>query len=193
MNERDPPTTRRGKRPARRPKVVDPQYLETVALAYLNRFDASSKRLRQVLLRRAMIEIKRGAPQPPSSDQLAEWVQQLLDRYHASGLLDDRRYAESLADSWRRRGLSRRGIAVKLRHKGVPQSIVEAALIAADRDRAEGELEAARELVRRRRLGAFRPAEQRLQFRRKDLAVLARAGFAFDVAAQALEVDGDEF
>jgi regulatory protein len=193
MNERDTPTTRRGKRPARRPKVVDPSFLDTVALTYLNRFDASAKRLRQVLLRRARTEIKRGAYPAPTSEQLDEWVQQLLDRYCASGLIDDQRYAENLVSSLRRRGLSRRGIVAKLRHKGVAQSIVESVLATVDRDCADGELEAARQLVRRRRLGTFRPAEQRLQFRRKDLAVLARAGFAFDVAARALGAEGEEF
>ncbi len=186
------PTTRRGKRPARRPKRVDPAFLEAVALSYLNRFDASAKRLREMLLRRARTEVRKGSPEPPEQEQLSEWVEELLARYQASGLINDQRYAENLAGSLRRRGTSRRGIGAKLRAKGVGVEEAEAAIAEADRDTRDGELAAALELVRRRRLGHHRQTDERRERRQKDLAVLARAGFSFEVATRALADDDPE-
>jgi len=48
------------------------------------------------------------------------------------------------------------------------------------------ELEAARAYARKRRLGAYRSPEKRAEYRQKDLASLARQGFSFDIAKQAL-------
>ena len=42
-------------------------------------------------------------------------------------------------------------------------------------------------LARRRRLGPFRLPEQRADRRTKDLAAMARAGFAFDVARKVID------
>ena len=44
--------------------------------------------------------------------------------------------------------------------------------------------------MRKRKLGHFRPAEERRESFRRDLGVLARAGFAFDTAKAALGVEG---
>jgi regulatory protein len=46
--------------------------------------------------------------------------------------------------------------------------------------------------VRRRRLGPYRPQEERAARRQRDLGALARAGFSFDVARRALEISAGE-
>ena len=111
-----------------------------------------------------------------------------------SGILDDRRYAENAAAGLRRRGASRRKIIVKLRLKGVPEVVIAEVLQTQNDDNPGSELEAAVALAKRRRLGPFRRGEDSgPERRRKDLAVLARAGFSFEVAARALAPSGEEF
>ena len=53
-------------------------------------------------------------------------------------------------------------------------------------DPRSGELKAAMQLVRRRKMGHFRGENVSPDRMRKDLAALARAGFSFDIAQQAL-------
>lgn len=54
------------------------------------------------------------------------------------------------------------------------------------------ELKAAARLVRRRRLGPLRPRADRAEHRERDLAVLGRAGFSFEVARKVILVESDE-
>ncbi|MEB2312451.1 MAG: RecX family transcriptional regulator [Sorangiineae bacterium] len=168
---------------ARQPPPLDAALLDKAALAYLERFDSSADNLRRVLMARV-----RRAARSEELDvaALARHVDGLIERYRASGLLDDGRFAENVARGLRARGGSRRGIALKLRAKGVAEADIAAALSRAERDSAEPELEAAQRLVRRRRLGPLRPEAERAEKRSRDLAALMRAGFSYDVARRAL-------
>jgi SOS response regulatory protein OraA/RecX len=89
-------------------------------------------------------------------------------------------------DRLRSRGGSARAIAFKLRTKGLKTDTVDRAF---EREREAGpnpELEAARALVRRRKLGEFRPEAKRDEERRRDLGILARAGFDYETSVSAL-------
>lgn len=155
------------------------QKLEQMALAYVNRFDVSESKLRRHLTARARKEAG-------DSAEVASWIDELIQRYLGSGVLDDARFAGNLAAQLGARGKSARAIAQKLSARGVA-SDVTAQLLAARREQQPGaELEAARAYVRKRRLGPFRRPEDRDAMRHKDLASLARQGFSFDVARQAL-------
>jgi regulatory protein len=184
------PTARSGKRPARRPKVVDEAFIEALALRYLDRFDATVAKLRSHLLRAAEQEVARGAEAPPA-DAVLGWIEALLSRYQASGVLSDRRYAESLLGRLRGRGASAQGIVHKLRAHGVESAVVGELAQAPVLDKAH-ELEAARQLVKRRKLGPFRTGPQDPTLRRADLARLARAGFDFAVAREALQASAED-
>jgi regulatory protein len=154
------------------------QQLENAALHYLGRFASSSANLRRILIRKVA---RAGA-----GDDGEALVEALVARYLASGLLDDRAYAVQTATRLARRGASRYGIAAKLRQKGVGPDLVEETfgeLASA----GNSELQAACALARRRRLGPYRTAALRAQWRQKDMASLARAGFGLDIARRVLE------
>lgn len=160
--------------------------LERAALHYLERYASSVEGLRRVLARRVA---KAAREDRCDQDQATAWVEEVVARFAQAGLVDDRSFAEGRASSMRRRGESARKIAAKLREKGVGAEIVEAALAEQDRGDAEGaEFAAACRFVQRRRIGAMRSESARLEMRERDLAALARAGFSFDVARRALDV-----
>jgi regulatory protein len=168
---------------------VSPTALDRAALDYLNRYDASVEQLRRVLLRR----VKRYSS-GTLRDRAEVDVGRLLERFVASRLLDDARYAEALARGLRARGSSTLGIRQKLRARGVSAELIESALEALAKHHGEGaedpELVAARAYARKRRLTTrydlTNPAE-----RQKALAALARKGFSFSIAARALIVKDD--
>ena len=68
----------------------------------------------------------------------------------------------------------------------MPGDVAGELMAARKQDEPEAELEAARAYVRIRRLGPYRSADARDEYRQKDLAALARQGFSFDTAKQAL-------
>ena len=176
-------------RPPRQPPAISDAVLEKSALFYLERFAASSAQLRRVLLRRVKRAEMLGTDKPVA-DGARRHIETLIARFLASGLLDDRRFAEARAASLQRRGASRRRIRERLASKGVDREIVDAALETVDEP--TGELAAACALVRRRRLGPYRPAGTRAAHRQKDLAALARAGFSLDMARKVLAAGNPE-
>lgn len=170
-------------RAARRPLTA--AALENAAVHYLSRFASSSGNLKRVLLRK----VARAAAQNGEEGQAdagARMVDALIARYLENGLLNDRAYAVQAASSLVRRGASRFSIAGKLAQKGVDSELVTETIAALDEDGSASEHAAACALVRRRRLGPYRAPGKRAEFRDKDLASLARAGFRLDLARRVL-------
>ena len=159
--------------------------LKKSALFYLERYAASSGQLRRALLRRIKRAEMLGA-ESAQAEAARRQVETLIARLRASGILDDRRFAEAQAQSLQRRGTSRWRIRQRLAAKGVGRDFVEDALETIEPEGETSELAAACVLVRRRRLGPYRAAATRSDFRQKDLATLARAGFSLDVARRVL-------
>ena len=167
------------------PKPVTVQRLENSALFYLQRFATSRANLKRVLLRK----LSRAEEMPPeTATKLKAHIEIMLDRFEASGLLNDRVYAEGRITALRRRGASTRGIGLKLSAKGVAKDVLQEKLPRSEETDSDNEA-AAWVLARRRRLGPYRDAEARADHRQKDLAIFGRAGFSYDVAKRV--VDGE--
>lgn len=173
----------------RTPPPVDRATLERAALRYLDRFDASVSRLRRVL----QAHVRRAARVHDTDEAAASAViEELIARYLASGLLSDRRYAENMVASLRARGASARQISHKLRARGVSQDDIALAVRSGNASAPDAELAAATELVRKKKLGPHRKPEERRARRRADLALLARAGFDYELARRVLGPSDDE-
>ena len=153
--------------------------LEKAALDYLGRYASSRASLRRVLGRRVARAASTGRIDKAAG---ARMIEEIIDRYVAAGLLDDATYAAQQAARLQRRGASAQGVRARLLQKGVEGETIRAALAA----EPDGELAAACALVRRRRLGPFRPAATRTAARDKDMGVLARAGFSRAIARRVL-------
>lgn len=155
--------------------------LEGAALRYLERFDCTVGRLRKVLTERVSKAARAGVEGAAAAPAI---VEELLERYQASGLINDERFAKNFAARQRDRGASRRMIEQKLRARGVSAEVVEQLMPRGAS--ANSELEAAIAFAKRRRLGPHRKPETRDEFRRKDLMTMARAGFNYETAQRAL-------
>ncbi len=164
-------------------KSVTPRRLMNVALYYLGRYETSASRLSAFLLRRAAKEKMKGAEVP---DNIKELVAQIVEKACEEGYVNDERYADSLVRRLRAAGKSKKAVLEKLRQNGISEEIREKICASFADGEGDSDLEAALLLVRKKRLGPYRPEERRREFRKKDLAVLARAGFSFDTAVKAL-------
>ena len=113
----------------------------------------------------------------------------LLDRFEEVGLVDDAAFARGWVEQRQAgRGLARRALAQELRRKGIDDEVAREALDEIDPD---GEVEAARTLVRRR-LRTVRDLDQQVAVRRLT-GMLARKGYppsvAFRVVREELDAD----
>ena len=169
-------------RAARVPRRITPDYLQRAAMHYLERYSVPAAQLRKVLARKIALSCRHHGEATTSHEAALEDV---VARCVASGLVDDRRFAEARAATLRRKGQSQRAVAAKLAAKGVPRELV-GEIAAAE---AVDELAAARVAARRRRLGPWRAKDARAEFRQRDFATLARLGFD-DATARAV-IDGE--
>jgi regulatory protein len=167
-------------RVARVPRRISPAYLQRAALHYLERYSVPAAQLRRVMARKIALSCRHHGEDPAIH---AAALDDVVARCIASGLIDDRRFAEARAVTLRRRGQSQRTVAAKLAAKGVSRELVaEVAVVEAADERA-----AARVAAKRRRLGPWRAEEARAEFRQKDLATLARLGFDYATARAVLD------
>lgn len=168
--------------------------LQEAALTYLARYAATEAGLRRVLQRRIDRWTRRAEDSGVESvaDQAStarSSVHEVIQRLITSGVLNDVAYADARAHSLVRAGRSRRAVALHLAAKGIDPDTAQSALAPHD----GSELAAALVLARRRRIGPFRSgAAPDEAGRRRELGVLARAGFPQSVARQALAMDADQ-
>ncbi len=180
----------RAERRRRGPKPATPAYLERAALFYLERYASSAENLRRVLLRKVQRSARAHGTDPAEG---AATVDALVARFARAGLLDDALYARGQALSLMRRGTSARGIRAKLAQRGVAEAEIAAAMAACAEEAGDPELAAALAYARRRRLGPYRNApEARAAAREKDLAALARKGFAPALCLRVIDAEEAE-
>jgi regulatory protein len=173
---------------AKAPTRISPSYLENAALHYLERFASSSANLRRVLLRKVDRSLAHWGGE---RDEMIPLVDAAIAKLARLGYLDDAAYAEQKVRALHRQGKPSRSIRAALAAKGVSADMAGEALSALAEEIAEPDFAAAVKLARKRRLGPFRPGE-RAEFRQKDLATLARAGFDFTTARRVIEAEDAE-
>jgi regulatory protein len=156
---------------------ADPdEVARSIALQQLSFGPRTRAQLEQVMARRQVPE---------------ESARRVLDRFAEVGLVDDAAYASAWVETRHSgRGLARRALAHELRHRGVADPVVSAALDGLD---AERELATARALVARR-LSATRGLDPAARVRRLS-GLLARkgypAGLSYQVVREALAAEGE--
>jgi regulatory protein len=181
-----PARKRSGAARRRQPAVATPENLERAAYAYLARYAAPAAHLRRILLARVARSARFHGTDPQAGTAT---VEALVARLADLGLLDDTAYAQAMARRLARRGAALAGIHARLRAKGVGAEDAAAALGALKEEAADPDLAAGLAFARRRRLGPFRPAAERLARRLKDLAALARQGFDAELARRVIDAD----
>jgi regulatory protein len=172
-------------------KIPTAQSLDNIALYYLSRYAASEFSLRRVLenrLRRASRHHPEFACDDAAQDRLKAAIDTIIHKHKKTGALNDAAFAELKTAGFRRAGRSARAIQQRLARSGIASVLVKQALAknADDEDTEAAELKAAMIFARRRKLGNFRAAETSFERKQKDLATMARAGFALDVARKVL-------
>jgi regulatory protein len=164
----------------------DEAELREAALAHLARYATTCAGLIRVLDRRVERWSRKAGDEAGLAVETARrTVREVVARLAAAGAVDDAAFAESRVRTLARAGRSRRAVAAYLAQRGVAAETARAALTGDD----ETELVAALSLARRRRIGPFRRGEADAETLRRELGVLARAGFGQEIASRALRME----
>lgn len=171
---------------------ITAKYLQNAAVFYLERYASSAEGLRRVLRRRVS---KARLLDAPVMENVDEAIEAVVQKFVSAGLLDDSAFAQTKARALHRRGLSGRLTRQRLQVAGVGREDVDKAMEALDdelgTDPVRRELQAALAFARRRRLGPWRTKDREAN-KPRDLASMARAGFAYDLARKVIEANDPE-
>ena len=92
-----------------------------------------------------------------------------------------------------RRGYSLNKINQSLRSKGIEDKYVKQSIDKIKQNEIEPDFVSALKLCKRRRIGPLRPEKNRELFNKKDMGILARGGFSFDLSKRVLDLETTEF
>ena len=128
-----------------------------------------------------------------SKKEVTSIIDKIILNLESNKFLNDEMYSDSKARMFLRRGYSLNKINQSLRNKGIEDKFVRQSIEKIKEDQIEPDFVSALKLCKRRRIGPIRPESNRELFYKKDMGILARGGFSFDLSKRVLELETEEF
>ena len=163
--------------------------LKDLAYSYLEKYSPSKQQLKVYLLKKYLTKIKGSK----SKKEVTSIIDEIILNLEKNKFLNDEMYSDSKARMFLRRGYSLNKINQSLRSKGIDDKYVKQSIDKIKENEIEPDFVSALKLCKRRRIGPIRPESNREIFYKKDMGILARGGFSFDLSKRVLDLDAEEF
>ena len=163
--------------------------LKDLAYSYLEKYSPSKQQLKTYLLKKYLIKFKG----TNTKKEITSLIDKILKNLEDNKLVNDELYSDSKARMLLKRGYSINKINLSLRNKGIDNNIIKNSIDKIKKNNADPDFVSALKLCKKRRLGPIRPDANREIFFKKDLGVMARSGFSYEISKKVLELDKVEF
>ncbi len=163
--------------------------LKDLAYSYLEKYSPSKQQLKVYLLKKYLTKIKGSK----SKKEVTSIIDKIILNLEKNRVLNDEMYSDSKARMFLRRGYSLNKINQSLRSKGIEDKYVKQSIDKIKQNEIEPDFVSALKLCKRRRIGPLRPEKNRELFYKKDMGILARGGFSFDLSKRVLDLETTEF
>ena len=163
--------------------------LKDLAYSYLEKYSPSKQQLKVYLLKKYLTKIKG----TKSKKEVSSIIDEVISNLEKKRIINDELYSDSKARMFLKRGYSLNKINQSLRHKGIDSKYIKQSIDKIKEDQIEPDFVSALKLCKRRRIGPLRPGSNRELFYKKDMGILARGGFSFDLSKRVLNLNVDEF
>ena len=163
--------------------------LRDLAYSYLEKYSPSKQQLKVYLLKKYLTKIKG----TKSKKEVTSIIDEIISNLEKNKIINDEMYSDSKARMFLRRGYSLNKINQSLRNKGIDNEFIKQSIDKIKEDNIEPDFVSALKLCKRRRIGPIRPEKNRELFYKKDMGILARNGFDFELSKRVLSLDIVEF
>ena len=163
--------------------------IRNFAYTYLEKYSPSKQQLKTYLFKK-LIKKKQ---QISSKKEIFNLIDSVISTLIDQKLLSDKYYSEAKSKALLRRGYSLNKIRYSLIQKGIDQKYIKASISKIKENESDPDFFSAIKLCKRRRLGASRPEGNRSLFFKKDISILARSGFSYEISKKVLEIPKEEF
>ena len=159
------------------------------AYSYLEKYSPSRQQLRIYLFKKFLKKNQNLFNKKEIFDLIDVVILNLSDQK----LISDKHYSDSKAKNFFRRGYSLNKIRHSLIKKGIDEKYINSSISKIKDDESDPDFFSAIKVCKRRRIGPCREENNRSLYYKKDISILARAGFSYETSKKVLEIPKEEF
>ena len=163
--------------------------MRNFALNYIEKFAPSRQQLKTYLLKKYL----KNRVGNIKKSNISDLIDIILEDLEKSKYINDKFYAHSKAKSLINRGASINKIRHYLIGKGVGQKYIQNTIEKIHENNQDQDFFSAIKVCKKKRIGPSREEPNRPLFYKKDIGVLARSGFDFEVSKKVLNLEKDEY
>ncbi len=159
------------------------------AFAYVEKYAPSKQQLRTYLLKKYL---KFSASTVKKQD-LRNLIDVVLSDLEKNKFINDKFYSESKAQSMIRRGSSINKIRNYLIGKGISEKFVKETVEKINEKNSDQDFFSAIKICKKKKIGPARTEDNRNLFYKKDISLLARNGFDFEISKKVMDIKKEDY
>ena len=163
--------------------------IRNFAYAYLEKYNPSRQQLRTYLFKKFLKKNQRISNKKELFNLIDAVIVTLIDQK----LISDKYYSDLKTKDFLRKGYSLNKIRYRLIKKGIDEKYIKASISKVMENESNPDFFSAIKICKRRRIGPCRAESNRLLFYKKDISILARSGFSYEMSKKILEIPKEEF
>ena len=163
--------------------------IRNLAYSYLEKYSPSKQQLRTYLFKKV---IKKGQ-KISSKKEIFDLIDTIISSLTEQKLISDRYYADSKSKVFLRRGYSLNKIRYQLIKKGIDEKYIKASISKIKENESDPDFFSALKICKKRRIGPSREENNRSLFYKKDISILARSGFSYELSKKILDIPKEDF
>ena len=159
------------------------------AYTYLEKYSPSNQQLRTHLLKKFLNKNQKIS----SKNELFNLIDVVISTLINQKFISDKHYSDVKTKTFLRRGYSLNKIRYSLIMKGIDEKYIKASISKIKENESDPDFFSAIKVCKRRRIGPCREESNRPLFYKKDISILARSGFSYEISKKVLDLPKDEF
>ena len=163
--------------------------IRNFSYSYLEKYSPSKQQLRIYLFKK-LIKINQ---RKSSKKEIFNLIDSVITSLVDQKFLSDRYYSDAKSKSFLKRGYSLNKIRYNLIKKGIDEKYIKDSISKIKENESDPDFFSAIKICKRRRIGPCREESNRTLFYKKDISILARSGFSYELSKKILEIPKEEF
>jgi len=159
------------------------------AYSYLEKYNPSKQQLKTYLFKKL---IKKNQTKV-SKKEIFNLIDSVISTLVEQKFLSDKYYSDIKSKAFLRRGYSLNKIRYSLIKKGIDEKYIKDSISKIKENESDPDFFSAIKICKKRRLGPCRAEDNRPLFYKKDISILARSGFTYEVSKKVLDLPKVEF
>ena len=163
--------------------------MRNFSFAYLEKYSPSKQQLKTYLLKKYL----KSSSSKVKKNDLVELIDIVLSDLEKNKFISDKYYSETKAKNLIQRGSSINKIRNYLLSKGIKSKFIKETIDKINENNDDQDFFSAIKIFKKKRIGPSRDENNRRLFYKKDISILARLGFSYEISKKVMDLTKDEY